>query len=277
MNADDFVRKNCNVKEKFGWSQEELAEQLGVSRQSVSKWELGAAIPDLDKILRLSQLFGVTTDYLLKDDAPDDACLDSHDEEPGTRSVSIEEANAYMELVKSISGKMANAILLLIFSPAILILLMGYSEYKAVLGENTAGGIGIAVLLALVSFGVSVIIYNGMKLSKYEYLEKEIISLEYGVQGIVKKNKAGFEDRFRLFITVGVAFCIFGVVPLLVAGVMTEDDFASVCGVAALLLFVAIGVNLFVRAGMINGSYNKLLQVDDFTIHNKKSIKKQHR
>ena len=55
-----LLRKQC------GWSQEGLAEQLGVSRQSVSKWELGSSIPDLDKIIRMSELFGVTTDYLLK-------------------------------------------------------------------------------------------------------------------------------------------------------------------------------------------------------------------
>ena len=61
--------KLIELRKKNGWSQEELAEQLGVSRQSVSKWESGASIPDLDKILKLSALFGVSTDFLLKDSA----------------------------------------------------------------------------------------------------------------------------------------------------------------------------------------------------------------
>ena len=51
------------LRKKAGWSQEELAEKLDISRQSVSKWESGASSPDLDKIIRLSRLFGVTTDY----------------------------------------------------------------------------------------------------------------------------------------------------------------------------------------------------------------------
>ena len=59
--------KIAELRKKNGWSQEELAGQLGVSRQSVSKWESAASIPDLDKILKLSELFGVSTDYLLKD------------------------------------------------------------------------------------------------------------------------------------------------------------------------------------------------------------------
>lgn len=54
------------LRKKYGWSQEELAERLDISRQSVSKWESGASIPDLERIVSMSQLFGVTTDYLLK-------------------------------------------------------------------------------------------------------------------------------------------------------------------------------------------------------------------
>lgn len=57
------LRKGQNL------SQEALSEKLGVSRQSVSKWETGEATPEVSKLLALSELFGVTTDYLLKDDA----------------------------------------------------------------------------------------------------------------------------------------------------------------------------------------------------------------
>ena len=60
--------KIVELRKENGWSQEELAEQLGVSRQAVSKWEGGAPIPDLDNIVRLSGVFGVSTDYLLKDE-----------------------------------------------------------------------------------------------------------------------------------------------------------------------------------------------------------------
>ena len=53
-------------RKKNGWSQEELANRLGVSRQSVSKWESAQAVPDLKKILQLAEVFGVTTDYLFR-------------------------------------------------------------------------------------------------------------------------------------------------------------------------------------------------------------------
>ena len=62
-----FSDKLIALRRKAGWSQEELAERLNVSRQSVSKWEGAQSMPDIDKIVQLSSLFSVTTDYLLKD------------------------------------------------------------------------------------------------------------------------------------------------------------------------------------------------------------------
>ena len=54
-----FADKLILLRKKAGWSQEELAEQMNVTRQSVSKWEGAQSVPDLDKIIRLSELFGV--------------------------------------------------------------------------------------------------------------------------------------------------------------------------------------------------------------------------
>lgn len=61
-----FADKLIALRKKAGWSQEELAQQLNVSRQSVSKWEGAQSVPDLDKIVQLSRIFGVSTDYLLR-------------------------------------------------------------------------------------------------------------------------------------------------------------------------------------------------------------------
>ena len=55
-----------NLRKTKGMSQEELADKVGVSRQAVSKWESEQATPDLEKVVIMSELFEVTTDYLLK-------------------------------------------------------------------------------------------------------------------------------------------------------------------------------------------------------------------
>ena len=59
--------KLARLRKARGMSQEQLAEALGVSRQAVSKWELGEAVPDVSRVVAMSELFGVSTDYLLKD------------------------------------------------------------------------------------------------------------------------------------------------------------------------------------------------------------------
>ena len=61
-----FGEKLQTLRKSRGMSQEQLAEQMEVSRQAVSKWELGESTPELEKVVSLSELFGVTTDYLLK-------------------------------------------------------------------------------------------------------------------------------------------------------------------------------------------------------------------
>ena len=62
--------KVYQLRKAKGYSQEELAELLGVTRQAVSKWELGSSTPELESVVELAKLFGVTTDYLLTDAQP---------------------------------------------------------------------------------------------------------------------------------------------------------------------------------------------------------------
>lgn len=68
----DFSEKLLTLRKARDLTQEELAEKLNVSRQSVSKWESGQAVPELDKIVAMSAVFDVTTDYLLKSSEIDD-------------------------------------------------------------------------------------------------------------------------------------------------------------------------------------------------------------
>jgi len=63
----EFSEKLGNLRRREGLSQEQLADRLGVTRQSVSKWESGTALPELAKLITLSEMFGVSIDYLVKD------------------------------------------------------------------------------------------------------------------------------------------------------------------------------------------------------------------
>lgn len=65
--------KIVSLRKAHGWSQEDFAEKLNVSRQGISRWENGSALPDAQNVLQISKLFGVTTDYLLNDEYESDS------------------------------------------------------------------------------------------------------------------------------------------------------------------------------------------------------------
>ena len=266
------------LRKKNGWSQEELAEKLNISRQSVSKWESGASIPDIDKIIALSGLFGVSTDYLLKDDLEKELPSETDDvyEAAKERAVSLEEANSFLSLVRGLAGRIALAAGLCVFSPIPMIVMSGLAEYgpeeghRAIrLSEDMAGGLGMVILLVLVAIGVAVLVLGDMRTEKYRYLEKESLALQYGGEGIVRKRKEDFAARYRFCIVAGVTLCIIGVVPLMMAAAFSAGDLVYIYCVAGLLLLVAVAVVLFVWAGSIQGSFDKLLQEGDYTVEEK--------
>ena len=120
-------------RKKNGWSQEELAEKLGVSRQSVSKWEGAQAIPDMKKILQMADLFGVTTDYLLKDEIEDVSTTtpeytDFTFQEETPAKVSMEEANAFLAYNEKAASPISIGVMLCIISAVPLMVLMGLAR-----------------------------------------------------------------------------------------------------------------------------------------------------
>lgn len=84
--------KLLQLRKSKGLSQEQLAAQITVSRQAISKWELGEAMPDTDNVVQLSKILGVTIDYLLNDD------YSSEDDLPRTNEIKDDEENAHDRL-----------------------------------------------------------------------------------------------------------------------------------------------------------------------------------
>lgn len=271
-----LAEKIIKLRKEQGWSQEELAMRLDVTRQSVSKWESTASLPDLDKILRMSELFGVSTDYLLKDEAPPETgCINGEsDVEGSVRTIPLEEANRYLSTVQQTSGRIANGVSLCILSPAPLILLTAAAEQKALpLSASLAASVGICALLILVAAAVALFVSNGLRLSRYEYLEKEPITTEYGVAGIVESRQREYEPVHKKMLVLGITLCIVSVLPLL-AVATTGDEFLVCAATACIFPLVAVGVNLIVRTASVWGSYQKLLEAGDFTREKKAENKR---
>ena len=269
--------KIAMLRKRSGWSQEELAERLGVSRQAVSKWESGTSLPDLDRIIKMSEQFCVSTDYLLKDEVRE-IILPEGDGVPelsGAYDLSLEEANDFMELTRRLAGRIAVAVALLILSPVCLIQLAAMAEYRVTsVTEGLAISVGLSALLILVAIGVGILISDGMKLSRYQHLEREELSLQYGVKGLVERRRQEDERGYRASVVAGVVLCILGVIPLLLSGALELSSYITASCVNLLLILVAIAVFLFVRFGSIWGSYQKILQEEEYTRERKQINRK---
>ena len=255
--ADKIIEE----RKKNGWSQEELASKLGVSRQAVSKWESSGSIPDLQRILQMSELFGVTTDYLLKDEIEEEP-LNEYTE-TNTIKVSMEEANQYLDMKSKGSRIVANAT-----SPVPLIILGTMTE------DHILIGFSLVLLLVLVAIAVYLFVNCGIRDAFMQHLEKESFETEYGVSGMVRERRKQYEPTFTRNIAIGVVLCILSVIPTIMAGVMEVEDYMSGISVGLLLIVVSIGVNILIRAGMIKSSYDTLLQEGEYTIEEKHVKKK---
>ena len=268
--------KIIDERKKNGWSQEDLAEQLGVSRQSVSKWESAGSVPDLKKVIQMAELFGVSTDYLLKDELEKEnrAVVETSgsDADSPLRRVSMEEANAFLDAKRETAPRLANTVSLFLLSPVALLLLAGIAESPNYnLAEGPAMAVGLAVLLLLTAVGVFIQITDRNKLSRFDYLEREPFEAEYGVSGMVKEKKRDYESRYSLGLAGGTVICIVAVIPFLVAGAMDASALVWFLSTSLLLVLVALGVNLMVRVSTIKESYDTILQAGDYA-KNKKRI-----
>lgn len=257
--------KIMELRKRSGWSQEELAGKLNVSRQSVSKWESAMSVPELDKILQLSEIFEVSTDYLLKDDKEEDY-VPGNPETTSLRKVTMEEAQEFIQARKEASLRIPAGVAGCILSPAPLLLLEAMAEAgRLTISEDLACGIGMAFLLVMVAVSVGSLIIYGTKLGKYEWLEKEDFELAYGIAGMVRERSEAEAAPFAKKVAAGVALCIVGAVPLFLSSMTGENDLAMTVGLVLLLFFVAAGVFLLVNAGLKKGAYDQLLQEGDFT------------
>lgn len=272
--------KIINERKKNGWSQEELADMLDVSRQSVSKWESAQSIPDIQKILKMAEIFGVSTDYLLKEDMEPEQngivpYYETNESYSPLKRVSMEEASEYISIRKAVLPKVALGVFLCITCPVVLILLAGLQSTGIInTTENIAVAIGLLVLFAQIGIAVWLFISQGGKLSKFEFLEQEAFDTEYGVDGMARERLASSEPYSTRALTIGVMLCVLGCVPLVITSVLQLPSIVIVSMVCLLLLAVGCAVYMFIAICGVNSSYKVLLQTDDYSSENKKKNKK---
>lgn len=260
--ADKIVR----LRKQNGFSQEELAEKMNVSRQAVSKWESAQSIPDLSKILQLSQIFGVTTDYLLKEELEEEEfSLDSGTASENVRKVTMEQANEYLNQRTKFSLLIAVGVLLCILAVIPMLILDAFSVLpNSAVTENFAGAAGLIIMFTMVAIAVCLFVYCGFKNAPYEFLDNEPFETEYGVSGVVKEKQKEYRGTYIKFNTAGIILCVLSPVPLFV-GSFREDDFFMIMMLCLMLALASIGVFMLVLAGVKDAAMLRLLKEGEFS------------
>lgn len=262
--ADKIIR----LRKKNGWSQEELAEKMQVSRQAVSKWEGAQTIPDLGKILVLGNLFGVTTDYLLKDEMEDEEFTEENC--TSVRKISIAQANDFLEWRKLASIRIAVGTFLCVIAAIPLLILDAATEVSAWhISENIAAVAGLSAALIIVSIAVAMFIFCGFKNAPFDFIDKEPFEIEYGVAGMVKEKQKAYRRIYIGCNVIGVCICILAPIPLFI-GTFVKEEFFTVLMFTVTLFLAGIGAVIFIISGVRWASMQKLLKEGDFTVREKR-------
>jgi len=269
--------KISKLRKQIGWSQEELAEKMNVSRQSVSKWESASSIPDMNKIIRLSEIFSVSTDYLLKDEIEiPETSVDEVEED--VVKINLETAREFVQSKIKTSKIIAIAVLIFIYSAIPLFSFIALSESgRFGLTENVAVGIGLVSTLILVAIGVVIAISSGQYKEHFELFEENDIELEYGVEGIFKDELRSYKGTYTRYLSISMTLFILSAVPLIMSGLLDAPSWISTMMLCLTIFIVGIGVYILIPAVSKYDAYNRILGKGDYSPTKKQLAKKSQK
>jgi transcriptional regulator with XRE-family HTH domain len=170
---------------------------MDVSRQSVSKWESTNSIPDLNKIIKLSELFGVSTDFLLKDNMDTTEFIkdDSYDE---PAQISLEDAIRYTDIKFEEAKLTSKGTAFCICSPSVLFLLLALSESSWFnLNVEVTSGFGVVSALFMISAGIAIFIKQNKSERALYPFEKAPFNLAYGVHSVFSEKLESYTATYN--------------------------------------------------------------------------------
>lgn len=222
-----FKEKLQKMRKERGYSQEQLADIIGVSRQAVSKWESGMSYPETEKLIELSKLFSMSLDELLKEEIT---------EEKPVLDPLVEKK--FIHFYKKFS---------LMISIGVFLCIMAIVATALVEDIFHSDVLEILSFFSFILVAVVIFVYYGIEFSRYEEVEKLY------KQKMMKKPMLHETSRkFSVMMTIGVALCILGVILGGVASELTKLD-----SIQAIAFFgpISIAVCIFIYYGMENGLY----------------------
>lgn len=258
-----LANKILNLRKKMDWSQEELADKLKVSRQSISKWESALSIPDMNRIIQLSELFGVSVDYLVKDDRDETKDSIVQTDKPN-QMLSLDEIDRYLKSNKSFGRFVGYSVALCILSPVILLFSIALIEKGSSTNDQRSLAIGVAWMLGLLALAAGLAIYSSLHNKENRKLETHEFELAYGTKGILKERQKTFESQSISTFTLSIVLMIVSVLPVTFVSIQGFEDYKIISMVALMLIIVAAAVLWMIRVSFEKRGYEFLLSEGEF-------------
>lgn len=247
--VDEVRKMNFGIKlqllrKEKRMSQEALAEQLGVSRQAVSKWECGDGYPEMDKLIMISDLFNVSLDYLMKNNEGNEEITDALGEDCVV--LSTVELQDFLRFKERFG---------LIISLAVASIISSVS-----IGSLFDSNLSYAIMMLIIAIAIGTIVVIGIISGNYEYLEKKHIRLKPSDLEMIKEKQKKFKTTFAIMIAAGVFVIIAGLALVIAFDKHSLEDMMS----SYFLIAVAFGVFLFINAGIKEGTYRQICDTNEY-------------
>lgn len=225
-----FSENLQKLRKEYGYSQEQLADELGVSRQAVSKWESGNSYPEMATLIAMTELFDTTMDELIEQEVSVEHKMKKKD---------------YLSFSRKFALAMAVGVTLVMFG-IVSVLIM-----EEIMPKNSD-------LITVPFFGfvlgaVIIFVYMGLEKSEFDRELKERGPIE-----IDASSRKRFIKKFNLGIVIGIALCIFG----LIMSLVTEHSYGDNSNLPAIVFFgfIIVAVFLFVYYGVMYDAYDQQIK-----------------
>ena len=207
-------QKIAGLRKKSSLSQEALAEKMNVSRQAVSKWESNQSIPDIEKIVDLSELFGVTTDYLLNNGTPSFELPGKSSEEKIEKAlpaITDQEIDQYLEVAKKATHFESLSIALFFLAIASFCLF----STLVFISHNIFGTVAYIAPIIIIAIALGYFIHAKLMMHEFKSITQNKFALTSTQNDLIDSSAHEFRNKNNRRIVIGVVLCILAIIPLI--------------------------------------------------------------
>ena len=244
------------LRKKHNMSADELATRLGINKRTLMRWERAEAMPDISKIVELSDIFGISTDALLKDEISlTEDCIPVP--QGKRRHISYSDVADYLKNKFKAAYLIALATFTVMISPGVMLVIMSLPGRSQIL----LNGIGLTALLILISASLAIYTYSHIITGKYDYISTEEFTVDYTATDMLNKTEEKTLRAYTVRNIGGIVLAVLSLTPLIITALVPNvTNLAIMIALTSTLAIAGIAVVMFITSGIKRSAIASLTQ-----------------